>query len=505
MTCLAGSSPGEACPAQSRQVAAAVDPLLPPDETLRSPLDGPVAVKGTGAPEDVGQWLPAVPWPVIAIHAALMPTGEVLHYSYPDATPGSRAYLWSPEGGFNPVNMNQDIFCSGHSLLPDGSLYATGGNDYSCEFQGRVDTHIFNPFTETWTRLGDMSVARWYPSNTALGDGRVMITSGLGADCNLVDEMEFYTPGVGLELVPEGARHLDLYPRLHLLASGRVAHVGPENESFTFDPQTRQWQYVDDAIFGYRADGTSVEVPGEADNIMLIGGGVTASCERIDFTDPQPEWRTTGSMSFARSHLNAVILPDRKVLVVGGGTDDLYGDPVLNAELYDPATEAWTLLPAQAYPRMYHSTAVLLPDGRVLSAGQDDGPSAYQSEIYEPAYLFRGPRPVIAAAPGRIGYAATFEVTTPAADDIASVALIAPTSVTHSINKGQRYVGLSFTQSDASTLAVTGPSSSNRAPPGYYMLFILNSQGVPSVARMVRVVFDSIFADGFESGDTSAW
>ncbi len=154
---------------------------------------------------------------------------------------------------------------------------------------------------------------------------------------------------------------------------------------------------------------------------------------------------------------------------------------------------------------MYHSTAVLLPDGRVLSAGQNDGPSADFGEIYEPAYLFQGPRPVIDQAPGQIDYGESFVVATAQATDISSVALIALSTVTHSVNTGQRYVGLSFSQSGPSELTVTAPPDGNIAPPGYYMLFLVDGSIVPSVSLVLGLGVVEVFSDGFESGDTSFW
>ena len=174
-------------------------------------------------------------------------------------------------------------------------------------------------------------------------------------------------------------------------------------------------------------------------------------------------------------------------MLIGGGQDGLYGNPINFAERFDPETETWALLPAQGFSRMYHSTAVLLPDGRVLSAGQDDGESGAWGEIYVPWYLFRGPRPEIAAVPRRIGYDQPFSLATPQAGEITSVALIAPASTTHSVNFSQRYVGLEFEVTGDASLRVVGPLNGNHAPPGYYMLFILNGNDVPSVAPFVHV------------------
>jgi hypothetical protein len=311
--------------------------------------------------------------------------------------------------------------------------------------------------------------------------------------------MEMYTPGKGLQVIPEGERFIQLFPLMHQLSDGRVAHVGPESQTWVFDPCERSWSFAANMIDpDYRSWGTSIEIPNEPDSIMVIGGLADAgkgarTCERIDFSEPTPAWRPTGMLNFGRAHTNNLALPDGKVLVIGGGLGpDLYQNPVLNAELYDPAAETWTLLPAQQHSRMYHSTAVLLPDGRVISAGQDFGQSAFKAEIYEPGYLFRGARPVIGSAPASVTYRQTFTVSTPSAADIASVALIAPTAQTHSVNMGQKYVGLPFTHVGGGKLRVTAPRDGNRAPPGYYMLFVVNSAGVPSVASWVQVTRPAI-------------
>ncbi|MEE9129023.1 MAG: galactose oxidase-like domain-containing protein [Phycisphaerales bacterium] len=457
---------------------------------------GAVASAGDD-PAEVGLWLPPQPWEVIAIHAAVLPTGEVLHYSYPMDDSGSRARLWNPTTGeFTPVDLSTDIFCGGLSHLPNGSLLMTGGNNHNqlCPQvpQGRRVTHYFNPFAGTWTVGGLMADGRWYPANLALGDGRTVILSGINLTCGLNPMMEVFTPGVGIDIIPEGMRFLALYPRMHLLTSGKLVHVGQEDITYTFDFEALQWEFVDFSNFGWRGEGTSVLIPGRTDQVLAIGGddfvnGVTNTCEIIDLSEANPQWRFTGSLNVARARGNAVILPDRKVVLIGGGQDGPYGHPINFAERFDPETETWGLLPAQGFSRMYHSTAVLLPDGRVLSAGQDEGESAFWGEIYVPWYLFRGPRPQIAAVPGRIGYDQPFSLATPEAGEITSVALIAPASTTHSVNSSQRYLGLEFEVTGDASLRLVGPLNGNHAPPGYYMLFILNGNDVPSVAPFVHV------------------
>ncbi|MCH7701096.1 MAG: hypothetical protein IID37_05365 [Planctomycetes bacterium] len=332
--------------------------------------------RGDGDPAHVGAWSEPREWPVIAIHGALLPTGKVLHYSYPDDTEQSRAMVWDPASdSFELVEGLTDQFCSGLSFLGNGRLLVTGGNDDGCLFQGRLIATQFDAFSETWSSVGHMSTGRWYPSNITLANGSVIIVSGLNQNCVLTSKMDMFDPSRGMVAIPEGERALDLFPRMHLLSSGKIAHVGSEQLTSTFDPITRVWENVDFSNAGYRDQGTSVLVPGTTDEVMIIGGYVngspSASCERIDFNDEETGWQFTGSLNLGRAHANVVILPDRKVLLVGGGTNDFYDGPILEAEFYDPATETWTLVAAQAHGRMYHSTAILLPDGRVLSAGQD--------------------------------------------------------------------------------------------------------------------------------------
>ena len=174
---------------------------------LVSPSGIALTLQPGQSPAEVGQWSDPFAWPVIAIHAAMLPTGKLLHYAYPGGGPGSLAYTWDPATDtFQQVFVDQDLFCSGHALLADGSLYVTGGNDNVCQFQGRVVTHTFDSFTETWTQLDDMSVGRWYPTNVTLGDGRVVIFSGRNRHCENTPVVEMYTPGVGVEVIPEADR-----------------------------------------------------------------------------------------------------------------------------------------------------------------------------------------------------------------------------------------------------------------------------------------------------------
>jgi hypothetical protein len=215
----------------------------------------------------------------------------------------------------------------------------------------------------------------------------------------------------------------------------------------------------------------------------------------IDMTQPLPAWRRTPSMAFPRTYHTLTLLPDGTVLVTGGGptTDAIdVNNAVKAAELWSPATETWTIMASMQRPRLYHSVALLLPDGRVLVAGggrffnQTDPSDQLSGEIYSPPYLFKGLRPVIGSAPTQIGYGSAMTVQTVDATRIASVALIKLGSMTHSFNMDQRYVPLSFTAGSGS-LTVQTPANANIAPPGHYMLFIVDSDGVPSVAMILNI------------------
>jgi hypothetical protein len=210
----------------------------------------------------------------------------------------------------------------------------------------------------------------------------------------------------------------------------------------------------------------------------------------LDMTQPNPAWRQVGSMTYGRTFHSLTLLPDGSVLATGGSaTNDPSSPPVLAAEIWNPQTQTWSLMSSMAMARTYHEDALLLPDGRVLVGGGGGccgAPDQYNAEIFSPPYLFKGARPTITSAPATIAYGAQFSVTTPDAASIISVALIRLGSDTHQFNRDQRYLPLSFTAA-GTQLTVTMPANKNLAPGGDYMLFLVNASGVPSVASMASV------------------
>jgi hypothetical protein len=241
---------------------------------------------------------------------------------------------------------------------------------------------------------------------------------------------------------------------------------------------------------------------GGVDREVFYQGGhdddlATNTVELLDLGAPNPAWQYVAPMHHPRVLCDSVLLPDGKVLVVGGsstGKSDVAIDPVLPTEVYDPSTNTWTELAPINCPHMYHSTAVLIPDGRVMRGGKDGqfqrDPYKYfehRLELCSPPYLFAGTRPQIAFAPSAGAYGSDITIDSPTAGDIARVAVIRLGAVTHSFHMDQRYVGLAITGATATQLTVTLPPNSNIAPPGAYMLFTLDGAGIPSVATIIRI------------------
>ncbi len=446
-------------------------------------------------PAVTGSWTRPFGLTLVSIHAVMLHTGNVLLFSWPNKTVGSDAVLWNPVSRKITniaLSYQRDIFCSGTSVLPDGRVFVAGGHLYQGVFgNGVANTTIFDPAANSWTEGPLMAQPRWYPTTAQLGDGSVMIFGGTTTPKVDATKVNHYEPaGNTMHTAPASAsKAMITYPRMKLTTSGLLAWTNLASTQF-FHPATSTWSTGPKLHSGGRGvTDTSVLLPGLT-RIMEIGGstaaGPTASCEILDTAATPMAWKPTGSMHHPRLWANTVLLADGTVLVVGGGRLGSYGEPVFGAEIYHPASGTWTVMAAQAAPRMYHSTAVLLPDGRVLSAGESHGSLAQTGEIFSPPYLFKGARPKITTAPGALGYGQAFTVSTPNAAGIKRVALVKAAAVTHSDNFDQRYVDCAFS-AGGGTLHATAPPSGNHAPPGWYMLFVVNAAGVPSIAHWVRV------------------
>jgi hypothetical protein len=458
--------------------------------------------------------------PINPIHAALLHNNKILVVTgsgnCPSSQPGcpsgppygpgngSGALLLDlVAGNITQFSVNWDMFCNAMITLPDGRAFINGGTINYSPFEGALTSAIFDPSTNLFTNTTNMAHGRWYPTVTVLPDGRVMTFSGFNENGEITNTaVEIYTVNSGWSPQYTANWTPPLYPRMHVLPSGNVFYSGETSVTRLFNPSNQAWSTVANTYYGIdREYGSAVLLPLTPANnydpkVFIMGGGNpgTATTEIIDLGAATPAWSPGPNMSEPRIEMNATLLPNGKVLALGGSLNDEDSTTAsYNADLYDPATNTFSSASQNAYPRLYHSVSLLLYDGTVWFAGGNPERGSYEDhmEIYQPAYLFNpdgtlATRPTITSAASTISYGASFTVQTPNASSIASVVLMKDGAVTHAFDMDQRMVGLSFTAGSGS-LTVTAPPNGNIAPPGYYMLFLLNSSGVPSLATFVQV------------------
>jgi hypothetical protein len=481
-----------------------------------------------GQPQVTGQWVTlAYPMPINPIHVGLLHTGKVLVVAGSEDNPSehdlslSKAALWDLGSGniakgtiTQTKNLTWDVFCNGWAFFPDGRCLIIGGTIAYNPFTGDPRTTVFDPATQSFSQMQYMAHGRWYATGIVLADGRMMTFAGDDENGVRNQTVEFYTVGAGWSTPYTAPFVPNNYPWLHVLPDGRVFNSGCSPVTSMFNPSlpSPTWTYnIGITTTGLNRNfGSSVLLPllpanNYAARVMVLGGGITttatATTELIDFSKATPAWARLPDMpSGARVDGNVVILPNGKLFAQGGSGIHLNATTAtLGADMFDPATLTWSSPnPGGAgfakFVRMYHSVALLLPDATVATAGSNPNTSTWDNhiEIYTPPYLFDAngnlaTRPVITSTPAAIGYnSAPFQVQTPDALNIKQVVLIKPGSDTHGYDMEQRLLGLTFTAA-AGTLTVNSPPNSNLAPPGYYLLFVLNQAGVPSVAKFVLV------------------
>ncbi|MCK6444833.1 MAG: DUF1929 domain-containing protein [Planctomycetes bacterium] len=446
-------------------------------------------------PQVDGFWEGPYDWPHNSVHTALLPTGNVASFAY-----GASALdvLWTEFDPFHYAGtggfLAKSLFCGGHVLFADGRLLVAGGtlsDPDSGHVKGPTHTEFYSPWTHAWSAGDDMNHGRFYPTLVTLGDGRVLALSGINELGEYEPTSEIYDDVLGWNEIAGADLVQDLYPRAHLTTSGAVFVAGPGPVSTLLDPVAPAWYPIATTQASYRAEGCSVLLPGAPDRVLLIGGtsdGASgdASCERIDLHAAHPQWEPAAPMEFPRFHHNALFLADGSVLVFGGAEFDDPAATVYPCEIYSPNADHWRTVASVKRPRLYHSSGVLLPDGRVLVGGGDGEATI---EIYWPPYMFR-PRPEVEVSPGTLQYgtAFTLDLVHVAASDIGRVALIRPVATTHSVAMDQRYVDLTFGVSGDRQLVVDAPTNPNAAPLGFYMLVVVDRHGTPSVATMVYLV-----------------
>ena len=509
-----------------------------------------VAAPAALGPADAGAWQ-VLPFhsEVLAVHAALLPSGDVLfaagsgnslpRFRSPDfgdvakkiwvsvvwdptisPPPGSDTDFFHPATPHDGAGKVLDFFCGGETFLPNGGLLSAGGTlvfaHPGAGFAGRPDTVVFDPAAEQWVGRRAMQHGRWYPSLINLGDGRVLVTAGLSETGRRNTSIETFFPGSNawqVSRTPQQFGGLPLYAHLYLLADGSICYAGGHMDDGPAD--ALRLDLTRDPVVVTPLPGLSqvsardqcasvLLPPAQAQRVMIIGGApgggdAIKNVDIADFSQPHPAYRPAAALAKGRKHLNATLLPDRTVLVTGGsGRNEAAPLATNEAEVYDPETDTWRTLATASVTRMYHSVALLLPDGRVVTAGGNpkqgthvvwdhDPNEEMRIEIYSPPYLFKGPRPVINTVRTQWRYGQTVNIASPDAGHLQWASLIRPGSTTHSFNTSQRLVDLPITAQAADSVQVTVPAEPNLAPPGWYMLFLTDNNKVPSIARWVHL------------------
>ena len=452
-----------------------------------------------------GAWDPQVyPWPLIPVHAVLTPDMRVMTYGT-DPIGRQTGYfvydVWDISAGLDGGHLTldnvtaTDIFCGSQLVVPQGGqIFLAGGDNWTgtqTTNTGNNNTNTLDLSSNVLSRGANLNRARWYSSSTVLLNGEVLIQGGSGG----TDRPEIRgVDGVFRVLTGANTSSLDfMYPRNFIAPDGRV---------FGYDSAGRMYYVtatgagalssVGQFAAAYRGSDASAAMfrPGR---ILQLGGSSNGAVV-IDITSGAPVVTPTGSMSTQRRLVNSAILPNGKVLATGGSAVwNQLTDVNNSAEIWDPTTGVWTRGPDGQRARLYHSTSVLLPDGRVLvGGGGAPGPQTNLNvEIYNPPYLYDGSgaravQPRLTSAPAEIDIGETFFVDFTDAADISRVTMIKTASVTHSWNMEQRFVEPTFVRSGA-RLRIQAPTRAADAPPGFWMVFALNENGVPSHARIVKV------------------
>ena len=466
-------------------------------------------------------WQVSSTCPINPIHAALLRSGKVLFFTGSGNDPAKLdevqgTAVWDVNAGtFSrpsiPIENNKpvvDLFCAGHSFRPDGKLMVAGGTLQYDPFKGSTAALLFNPSTDQWERVASMNRGRWYPTVVTLSDGRIFALSGFDVNGNLDTYPEIYSPSFGWRAFSRPTSRLPMYSHLLLLSNGRLFYSGGYFENTGVSPRilTLPSRFdraiseqavpgLQDANFGEQA-ATVLLPPAQDQRVMIIGGGngfagtATNRVNVVDLKVSNPTYTAAAPLNHGRMHHNAVILPDRTVFVCNGSRQgENVSQSNLPAEIYNPATNTWRVVETPTISgRVYHSVALLLPDGRVVTAGgnPDRNIEERRIEIYSPAYMSQT-RPTIQNAPSTVGYGGTFTLQTPQAGNTKWVSLIRPMATTHSCDTEQRLVDLPINSRTSTSLTVAVTSNRNIAPPGYYMLFITDNNNVPSVARWIQL------------------
>ncbi|KAL3418568.1 galactose oxidase [Phlyctema vagabunda] len=478
----------------------------------------------------LGQWGPIISFPLVTGGAFLQANGKVFTYAaYLPYTFGgkgntiSAVYDPTPNAAVvvsakNISNTGHDMFCPGMSLDVNGRAVVTGGDDAQ-------KTSIYDPKSDGWITGPLMKIARGYQSSTTLSDGRIFTIGGSWSGNRGGKNGEIYSPTSnawsllsGCPVAPMltndagGIFRSDNHAWLFGWKNGYAFQAGP-SKAMNWYSTTGSGSQSAAGIRSTDTDamnGNAIMYDAVNGKILAVGGSpsyqdsqATNNANIITITDPKinATVEAIGAMSYRRAFASGVVLPDGKVFITGGQTYALpFSDDtaIMNPELWDPSTKAFTTLPPHTVPRTYHSIALLLPDGTVFTGGgglcgncatnHEDG------QVYTPPNHFNADgslvtRPVITStSASSLAVGSTLSVVTDSA--VARFSLIRFGSVTHTVNTDQRRIALtpSASTSAANTYTLQIPGDSGIALPGYWMLFALNAAGVPSVAKTIQIL-----------------
>ncbi|GGK06966.1 hypothetical protein GCM10010123_40910 [Pilimelia anulata] len=500
------------------------------------PPANPECRPGKRCPSGAWEVLPYTS-PVRGIHAAVLRNGKVLLIAGSGNDVGEfqagrfTSSLYDPaDGSFTPITTPADFFCAGHAQLPDGRLLVLGGNaaypapDGSSGYKGLRVSYVFDPATNSYTRTNDMNEGHWYPSATTLGNGDILSVGGLNERSEGSVATEYFSAAEGRWLKPDEVaqtyRFWGLYPSMILTGDGRLFYTGshvfgdgqPGSGASLYDHRTGAVTDVPGLREKDRRDQSmSVLLPPAQDQrVLTMGGGnvgnnpdairltdvidLTAKAPKYAAGPPLPQgFRDDGTKQAAhegKMYVSAVILPDGQVFETGGALHNR-ADPVFEASMYNPATDRFNAgMAHDPVPRGYHSSAFLLPDGRVMAVGDNPGDGTFDNRIsvYSPWYMFERDRPrITGVATSTWPVGSRQRISVAAGDDVSEVALIRPAAVTHSSDPNQRYVVAPIARRTGNSIDVDLTANPNIAPPGWYMLVVSDDRGVPSEARWVRV------------------
>lgn len=484
-----------------------------------------VALLGFAAPSQPasaaptsGEWSELAPWDFIPIHAFVDEYGRIITYGSTRPDEGTFDLdIWTPRRGFGadahvsvPNTLNTNLFCSISVTDPLSRKVRILG--------GQTNQSRFNDFAATFdgtdlTEAEMLEEGRWYPTATALPDGRILLQGGIpnGFDSrdNPIQVAEIFEAGSGWRTL-EGTRNPGVwatenygwwYPKSHVTPAGRIWNMAWD-EMYYIDPDDNDGDASVTRLGQFPTGNhgsTSASVMFHTGLVLQVGGGERGSDDTrfpgskqatvIDLNVDPPQLTQVSDMNFGRHWADALVLPDGRVLVAGGSETNNENVGVAFApEIWDPATDSWTVLAANATPRLYHSTSLLMPDGRIFTGGGGaPGPQDnLDAEIFSPPYLFapdgsRAEQPALGGIPDRLDHGDNFSFQ--ADRPLGRVTMIRMQNSTHSLNS-QIFQELSFTQIGGN-VTTSAPGSANVTPPGLYMLFGLSEDGVPSEAAMI--------------------